>query len=321
MIEEKGDWRVLRINWMIFGIIAAVLLLLILICCIRIQRHKRAKCKVRQRSDEEKLHDINRALHPFGFAYDLRRDIVYSLKHAWQREFGYGKLYDEMAPVVNMVIHSEPIYFEYDNRRWMIEFWKGQYGITTGAEVGIYVEKERDDEKDPEDAFYQCVSEEEEIPIGMVLYKNGRRMFQRDRKHWWLTGFRLGEFSWPAELMLEVSLTFPDFAMQEAFLEGCYYAGYQPEDFRVWYKRVCFRLYQPKTKQPSKYGRMFGRLIQWQNRHNCKVYQRVTKDFTRTIDKLDYLMQAYPRIFGIIIKTGRIAWGKKKHESYRKKAG
>ena len=157
MIYEKGDGRVLRLNWMILGIVAAVFLLLILICCIRIQHHRRAKCRVRRRSDEEKLSDINQALQPFGFAYDLRRDIIYSLKHAWQREFGYGKLYDEMAPVMNMVIHSEPIYFEYDNRRWMIEFWKGQYGITTGAEVGIYVEKERDDEKDPEDAFYQRI--------------------------------------------------------------------------------------------------------------------------------------------------------------------
>ena len=309
----------MHINWIICGVVAAVLLLLIFICCLRIRRHKRAKCRVKRRCDEEKLRDINRALKPFGFAYDLHRDIIYSLKSAWQKQFGYGKLYDEMAPVMNMIIHSEPIYFEYEGKRWMIEFWKGQYGITTGAEVGIYVEKERDEEKDPEDAFYQCVSEDEELPISMVLYKNGKRMFQRNRSHWWLTGFSLGEFSWPAELMLEVSLTFPDFGMLEAFLDGCYYAGYQPEDFRVWYRRVCFRLYQPKTAQPSKYGKVFGRWIQRQNRRNCKLYQRITKDFTRTIDKLDYLMQAYPRIFGIIIKTGRIAWGKKKHGFHRKK--
>lgn len=296
-----------------------MILLLVIICCLRIRRHKRAKCRVKRRCDEEKLHDINQALEAFGFAYDLRRDIIYSLKDAWQKQFGYGKLYDEMAPVMNMIIHSEPIYFEYEGKRWMIEFWKGQYGITTGAEVGVYVEKERNEEKDPEDVFYQCVSEEEELPISMVLYKNGKRMFQRNRNHWWLTGFSLGEFSWPAELMLEVSLTFPDFGMLEAFLDGCYYAGYQPEDFRVWYRRVCFRLYQPKTTQPSKYGKIFGRWIQRQNRRNCRLYQRITKDFTRTIDKLDYLMQAYPRIFGIIIKTGRIAWGKKKHGFYRKK--
>lgn len=300
------------INWIIIGILVVTLLLIIVFCCLRHRRHKRAKCLVRKRCDQEKMQDINQALKPFGFAYDDQKDIFYSLEDAWQREFGYGKLYDEMAPAMNMIIDSEPIYFEYGDRRWMIEFWKGQYGVTTGAEAGIYVEEEWGNEKDPQKVFYQCASLDEELPISIVLYKNGKRLFQREKKHWWLTGFSLGEFSWPAELMLEVSLTFPHLDMLEAFMEGCYRAGYQPEDFHIWYHRVSFRLYQPKAKQPSKYGKLFKRWIQWQNRHNCKLYHRVTKDFARTIDKLDYLMQAYPRIFSIIVKTGRIARGKKR---------
>jgi hypothetical protein len=302
----------LHINWIVIGILVAIVLLVLIVCFLRYRRHKRAKCLVKKRCDQEKMRDINQALEPFGFAYHFRKDIFYSLEDSWQREFGYGKIYDEMAPTMNMMIDSEPIYFDYGGRHWMIEFWKGQYGVTTGAEVGIYVEEDRGNERRPEKIFYKCVSEEEELPISMILYKNGKRLFQREKRHWWLTGFKLGEFSWPGELMLEVSLTFPHLDMLEAFLEGCYRAGYQPEDLHVWYRRVSFRLYQPKAKQPSKYGKIFGRWIQWQNRHNCKIYHRVTKDFTRTIDKLDYLMQAYPRIFGIILKTGRIAWGKKR---------
>lgn len=302
----------MHINWIVIGILVAIVLLVLIVCFLRYRRHKRAKCLVKKRCDQEKMRDINQALEPFGFAYHFRKDIFYSLEDSWQREFGYGKIYDEMAPTMNMMIDSEPIYFDYGGRHWMIEFWKGQYGVTTGAEVGIYVEEDRGNERRPEKIFYKCVSEEEELPISMILYKNGKRLFQREKRHWWLTGFKLGEFSWPGELMLEVSLTFPHLDMLEAFLEGCYRAGYQPEDLHVWYRRVSFRLYQPKAKQPSKYGKIFGRWIQWQNRHNCKIYHRVTKDFTRTIDKLDYLMQAYPRIFGIIVKTGRIAWGKKR---------
>ncbi len=300
------------INYIIFGMVVIMLVLILIICRLRYQRHKRAKFRVKERCDHEKIQDINQALEPFGFSYHPQKDIFYSLEEAWQKKFGYGKIYDEMAPTMNMIIHSEPIYFEYGHRRWMIEFWKGQYGVTTGAEVGIYVEKEKGRQKDPSEVFYQCVSKEDEIPISMILYKNGKRLFQREKTHWWLAGFSLGEFSWPAELMLEVSLNFPNLEMLEAFLKGCYHAGYQPEDLHVWYKQVSLRLYQPKTKQPSKYGKLFGRWIQWQNRHNCKLYHKVTKDFTRTIDKLDYLMQAYPRIFGIIMKTGRIAWEKKK---------
>ena len=223
----------MHINWIVIGILVAIVLLVLIVCILRYRRHKRAKCLVKKRCDQEKMRDINQALEPFGFAYHFRKDIFYSLEDSWQREFGYGKIYDEMAPTMNMMIDSEPIYFDYGGRHWMIEFWKGQYGVTTGAEVGIYVEEDRGNERHPEKIFYKCVSEEEELPISMILYKNGKRLFQREKRHWWLTGFKLGEFSWPGELMLEVSLTFPHLDMLEAFLEGCYRAGYQPEDLHV----------------------------------------------------------------------------------------
>lgn len=309
--KKERIWRVLSINWIILGIIAVLLLLLCLWICYRYQCCRKAKRLVHTRSDYEKLTELNQALAPFGFVYDQQKNIFYSRKDAWQRKFGYGKIYDEMAPVMNMIIDCEPIYFEYDNRRWMIECWKGQYGITTGAEIGIYVEGERDDQKDPEDVFYECVSEEEELPMEMTLYKNGRKVFQRQENHWWLTGFELGEFSWPGELMMKTAITFRNHEMLEAFLKGCYQAGYQPEELHVWAQRVAFSFYQPKNPQNFRYGRLFRRLIQWQNRHNCKIYHRVTRDFTRTLDKLDYLMLAYPRIFAMITNVGRIAWEKK----------
>ena len=44
-------------------------------------------------TDEEKLRDINDALKGFGFAYDLQKDIFYSLENAWQRKMGYGYSY------------------------------------------------------------------------------------------------------------------------------------------------------------------------------------------------------------------------------------
>ena len=42
--------------------------------------------------------------------------------------------YDKTAPYFNMVFDCEPVYFDYNGRTWLIEFWKGQYGINTGAE-------------------------------------------------------------------------------------------------------------------------------------------------------------------------------------------
>lgn len=296
------------IEYIICGCIVLVLLLFVLICCLRYHRHKKAKCSVKSRSDEEKLRDINSALKGFGFAYDISKDIFYSLEDAWQRKMGYGKIYDEMAPSMNMVIDCEPIYFEYDDRLFMIELWKGQYGITTGAEVGIYTAEMQD--KEPDKVFYHAASEEDRLLMNITLWKNGRKLFQRGKIHWWLTGFRLGEFSYPGELMLEVSISFTEPEMLDAFVRGCYRAGYLPDNLHIWCNRVEFRFATPKTKQPVK-RKCRKRLAQWQNRHNCRLYCRVTRCFDRTIDKLDYLMQAYPRIFHMILKMGRIGSGRK----------
>lgn len=298
----------MNIEYMICGCMVLVLLLLVLICGLRYHRHKKARYNVRTRSDEEKLRDINSALKGFGFAYDISKDIFYSLEDAWQRKMGYGKIYDEMAPSMNMVIDCEPIYFEYGDKSYLIELWKGQYGITTGAEIGIYTAELQ--EKEPDKIFYHAAEEEKQLLMNMTLWKNGRKIFQRGKIHWWLTGFRLGEFSYPGELMLEVSISFTEPEMLDAFVRGCYRAGYLPDNLHIWCNRVEFRFAVPKTKQPVK-RKFRKRMAQWQNRHNCRIYGRVTRGFERTIDKLDYLMQAYPRIFHMILKMGRIGSGRK----------
>lgn len=73
-----------------------------------------------------------------GFDYDSKKDAFYSTKDAWQKNFGYCHLYDVLAPEFRMIIDTEPIRFNYNNKNWLIAFWKGQYGIVTGAEIGIY---------------------------------------------------------------------------------------------------------------------------------------------------------------------------------------
>ncbi len=298
----------MKIDNMILGCILLVFFIVLIVICCRIQRHKKARCRVKQRDDREKLRDINEVLKPFGFAYDLSKDIFYSLEDAWQKKMGYGKIYDIMAPSMNMVIDCEPIYFEYDNRCFMIELWKGQYGVTTGAEVGIYTAELQD--KEPDQIFYHTAEAEEQLFMNITLWKNGKKLFQRGKLHWWLTGFVLGEFSYPEELMLEVSISFTEPEMLDAFVRGCYRAGYLPDNLKISCNRVEFLFMVPKTKQPAK-RKCRRRFAQWQNRHNCRIYRRVTRYFDRTIDKLDYLMQAYPRIFRIVVKMGRIGFNRK----------
>ena len=128
---------------LLFCIVTIIFILILVLCSLfchyRSLCRRKAKCQVKAQSDKKKLQEINHVLAPFGFAYDPSKDIFYSLENAWQKEFGYGKLYDDLAPLMNMAIDCEPIYFDYDGKKWLIEFWKGQYGITTGAEIGLYV--------------------------------------------------------------------------------------------------------------------------------------------------------------------------------------
>ena len=84
-------------------------------------------------SDQEKCCMLNELTEPLGYCYDARQDIFTSTTDAWQKRFGYGAIYDKFAPLLNMVIDSQPVYFDYDGKTWLIEFWKGQYGINTGC--------------------------------------------------------------------------------------------------------------------------------------------------------------------------------------------
>ena len=69
--------------------------------------------------------EVDKAIGAAGYSYDMKQDMFYSRMDAWQREMGYCRLYDEVAAPCGMIIDCEPINFEYDGKKWLIEFWKG----------------------------------------------------------------------------------------------------------------------------------------------------------------------------------------------------
>lgn len=132
-----------------------------------------------------------------GYAYDEAQDIFYSTLYPWQRKFGYCRLYDEAATSLGMIMDCEPIYFEYDGKRWLIEFWKGQYDLPTGCELGIY-STDGPDLNIPgfyNGTFYNAVGSEDFLDMSVKLYRKGKLLFTREGRHWWITGFKLGKFS------------------------------------------------------------------------------------------------------------------------------
>lgn len=284
------------------------------------KRRKLAIEKVRERTDEQKLKDINEALNLYGFLFDVEKDIVYSSMYPPQRKLGYCKLYDELAPSLNMIIDCEPIYFQYDGRRWLIEFWKGQYGMTTGGEVGVYV-TDKEDIDIPgvfTGTFYESVSDYELLQMQYILKKNGKKIIKRGEKHWWLTGFDVGIFSKPEQLSLEIQIIFPYWNMQKAFISGLDYAGYKANDVTIDGRMVKIVFTSPKTKQPQKYNKLIVAFIQILNRFYCNLFNLVTKDFTRTIDKIDFLRIYYPILFRLIANSNRSKKIEKLYEDIQK---
>lgn len=144
---------------------------------------------------------------------------------------GYCRLYDEVSPGFHMVMHCEPVAFSYNNKRWLIEFWKGQYGITTGGEIGIYnTEKEDITVEGFTGPFYESVQDSEMLPMSFTLRKYEKPLFSCSAVHWWLTGFRPGEFSFPDSLSMDARIQFPDYEMQRAFTDALIDLGYQSHD-------------------------------------------------------------------------------------------
>jgi len=169
----------------------------------------------KKRADDEVLYKV---MADAGYSYDPIQDIFYSNMDPWQRKMGYCRLYDEASAPLNMIIDCEPIYFEYGGKRWLIEFWKGQYGMTTGGEIGVYT-TEGPDLDIPglfNGTFYNCASNADRLYMSFTLVKDEEVLFKRKGKHWWLTGFKLGEFSEPSELTMYLTIALKDRFMRDA---------------------------------------------------------------------------------------------------------
>lgn len=297
----------MRYFYVFLAVLAILVLLSLLVFLIIRHRRKWAREKVCSLCAEEKIRQLDAAMEPFGFCYVERDDSISSRMYPWQRQMGYCKAYDKNAVAMSMVIDCEPIYFNYGGCRYLIEFWKGQYGCTTGAEIGIYVNQEGDFEKPAEELFYECVSDKERLPLSFKLIKDGKIVLKRRAVHWWLTGFLVGMYAKPEELTLKAEVSFPDFGMCNAFYEGLLRAGYERREICVERQTVCFSFRKPHTRQYYQHSWIRSCRRKWtmrRNRRNCKLYCRVTRGFDSTLNRLTFLGYCFPVLYHIMIKLG-----------------
>lgn len=166
-----------------------------------------------------------------GFSYDAKESVFYASSNAWQRTFGYTYIYDIAAPLIVCWFDTTRIFFEYDDKEWMVQLWKGQYGwVLIGAEIGLYYRDFGDNSLIDENGvnYFKCADDELLIKMSMTLYRNNQSLFSRGQQYsWWLTGFVPGALTgWGAQpedvedLSLDATLTFTDAEMMEAFIGG-----------------------------------------------------------------------------------------------------
>ncbi|MFV0250374.1 MAG: DUF4474 domain-containing protein [Bacilli bacterium] len=247
------------------------------------------------------VEELNKEIKQFGFAYDPFNDIFFSLMNPWQREFGYCKSYDEAAPLFAMIIDCEPIYFKYNNRNWLIEFWKGQYGITTGGEIGLYVSNQTNDfiNYNVSEIFYDSVQDNELILMSYTLKKQNKVLIKRKAKHWWLTGFKLGEFTNPSKLIMNITLTLKDNKMRDAVITGLRNSGYK--NIGIFNDTLYLIFKKPHTKKPFTRNLLISFFMLNYNRLNCSFYKFVTRKQQTSLDKINYIRSKFPLLYEKIL--------------------
>ena len=153
----------------------------------------------------------------FGYLFDPNELYFYTADDPWQRNVGYNSVFDTTSNLALIDFDTVRLRFEYGNKDWMIQLWKGQYGLVFyGAEVGVYTKP-----KDRSVMHYDCASDDEMLKMAMdfLEYKNGKwqRRFTRPYGYyWWCTGFipgnKFGNFD---VLGLDMRITAKDYEMLE----------------------------------------------------------------------------------------------------------
>ena len=128
-------------------------------------------------------------------------------------------LYDLGANLIDFSIDTCRLKFTYGDKDYMIQIWKGQYGmVLLGAEIGVYNRVPGEELG----TFYNCATDDQLMDMTMKLsHKDTVLLDLGPQKHWWINGFKLNGMSYvPESLTLEFSIKMPDMEMVNAFVEA-----------------------------------------------------------------------------------------------------
>ena len=149
-------------------------------------------------------------------------------KECWQKNFGFNEVYDTLAPMAIMYYDTVRTTFEYGSKEWLIQIWKGQYGMAfVGGEIGVYTRNIGQN-----GTHFVCADKPDWLYMETAFmwdeYETGeyRTVFNRKYdKYWWATGFVVGFPNGSlrktlTEFRLITHITFKDTEMADAFCKA-----------------------------------------------------------------------------------------------------
>lgn len=156
-----------------------------------------------------------------GYGYDAKAGVFYATGEGWQREFGFNEAYDRAAALGSMPLDTIRIKFNYDDKEWMVQFWKGFYGfVFAGCEVGIY---NRPANSVSTSTSYNCATPDYYQDI-TCKFTYGKQTFTRSTRTWWNTGFIPSVQIFPStnipNMKADVTMKFSDPGLYKAFISG-----------------------------------------------------------------------------------------------------
>ena len=198
-----------------------------------------AKYPIQVVKNENIIHSYMEDNNVLSYQYDYDYGYYYANdKASWQRNFGFARVYDYVAPYVGMEYDYIRVFFTYDEEDFMVQLWKGQYGVLYGGEIGIY-NRDEDGQKTSPFTFYAAASQKYWPVMDMAVYHQEEEgdtpdeyelLFRRPvDKYWWCTGFVMGtlrQYEPADELRIEATITFRDAQMATLFANGIRDCGF-----------------------------------------------------------------------------------------------
>ena len=156
-----------------------------------------------------------RGMQETGFNCNYKEALVYAPINCWMRNFGFCFEYDALCYALPVYCYNtRRFHFEYNNKDYMIQMWKGNYLITNGGEVGVYYR-----DKGKYGTFYNVVKSEDQLDMSLQIWHGDDLLVNiTEQNHWWVNGFKMGTRLYsPHSLTLKTTILMTDEEMLKAF--------------------------------------------------------------------------------------------------------